>query len=99
MANYGPKDTQLVLVVGAQLEDAQYHIKHVLPRSSEIIYQARSIMVPRRLEGLRFNRVIFTPRAQDMLRKASVIQHSEMTLRNCQAMTHHSSMIEWPDGL
>lgn len=99
MANYGPEDTQLVLVIGAAMYDAEAWIKRHLPRSSEITYWARSIMVPRSLEGARFNRAIFTPRAQDMVRKAKLITDTQVELIQGNLRMGGAAEIEWPDGL
>lgn len=100
MANFGPKDTKLVLVVGAARYDAEAWIKHHLPRKSEITYMAVSIMEPRTIEGRRFNRCIFTPRAQDQLLLSKTINDSRWGLVHSQTMTGEAySRIEWPDGL
>lgn len=98
MANYGPNDTQLVVVIGANLRDATDHIRHFGP-SSEVHYLARSLLEERRLEGLRWNRLILTPWAQDELERAKRIVNAAYTLKAASLRLPPDARIEWPDGV
>jgi hypothetical protein len=99
MANYGPSDTQLVVVVGANLGDAEAYIKQ-LGKRSEITYQPYSLHQASCLKGRRWNRLILTPWVMDEVERAAGVMGSVFTIRAIeQGMFPPAVPTEWPDGV